>query len=340
MQQRNVLIDFVLKEWLLVVSGVGVLLTSLYAGRFPTYTVQEIEVIFLLFALFVVVGGLRNSGLMAWLSRRVERGGFVPLKLVVATFFLSMLVTNDAALVVAVPLTLALDVSRKDLLVILQALAANAGSALTPFGNPQNLYIYWFYDVSVTQFMAAIAPFSLVFLGLLVVISLTLRTGRGDGGTPRDRTVDGTSYLYGALLCIVLLAVLHILPVWAVLVVVLYALVFDRRALRVDYALLFSFLFFFGLAENIRLLVESGIQHSDNIFLFSALASQLISNVPVTLLLAKFTAHWEAVLWGASTGGFGSLFGSFANLIAYKLYLNHPGASNPAAFTVKFLISG
>jgi Na+/H+ antiporter NhaD/arsenite permease-like protein len=104
-------------------------------------------VLFILFVLFVVVKGLQRSGLLLRLSQRIEGGQFIPLKLVIATFCLSMLVTNDVALTVIVPLTLFLNIDRKDVLVILEALAANAGSALTLFGNPQNLFIYWFYQI-------------------------------------------------------------------------------------------------------------------------------------------------------------------------------------------------
>jgi len=298
------------------------------------------EVILILFTLFVVVNGLQKSGLMENLSRRIEGGKYIPLQLVVTTFFLSMLITNDVVLVVIVPLTLALNIDRKDILVILLALAANAGSALTPFGNPQNLFIYWFYDLSAVQFISAIAPFSFASLLLLVIVSLAIKTRAGLSRPAQVARVEKSAFVYGMLLLVVFLTVLRILPVYAALLVVLYVLVFDRRVLRVDYALLLSFIFFFGLAENIRFMLEAEISHSGHIFLFSALASQVLSNVPVAVLLAKFTAHWEALLWGVSVGGFGSLFGSLANLIAYRLYVNHSATNDPAVFTAKFLIIG
>ena len=141
-------------------------------------------------------------------------------------------------------------------------------------------------------------------------------------------------------ICVFALAVLRVLPLPVGVAVIGYALVFDRRALRVDYFLLCSFLFFFGLADNIKLLVESRMNHTGHIFLLSALASQAISNVPATLLFAKFTTDWQALLWGASVGGFGSLFGSLANLIAYKLYARHESSRRVGAFTLRFLVLG
>jgi len=120
--------------------------------------------------------------------------------------------------------------------------------------------------------------------------------------------------------------------------VIIFALLFDRKALRVDYALLFSFFFLFGLAGNMKVLLASEISHSGHIFLFSALVSQVMSNVPATLLFAKFTTNWKALLWGANAGGFGSLFGSLANL--NKIYVTHECTNNTAMFTAKFLIIG
>jgi len=333
------LIDFVLKEWLVIASGAGLLLTSIYTRRFPACSIQELQVLFILFALFIAVNGLQHSGFIAKISQKIEKGKVIPPKLVITSFFLSMLVTNDVALIVIVPLTLSLNINRKDTLVILEALAANAGSALTPFGNPQNLFIYWFYEIHPIRFIETIAPFSLVFLIILVVSSLFVKTRNSLQETVAQK-INKKAYAYGVLLFIVLLTVLHVLPVSAGILVVIFALIFDRKALHVDYALLFSFLFFFGLAENMKLLLASEISRSGHIFLFSALASQVMSNVPATLLFAKFTTNWEALLWGANAGGFGSLFGSLANLIAYKIYVAHEGVNNTAVFTAKFLIMG
>lgn len=301
---------------------------------------REMQVLFILFVLFVAVKGLQNSGLIARLSQRIETGKGIALKLVVATFFLSMLVTNDVALIVIVPLTLALNINRRDILVILEALAANAGSALTPFGNPQNLFIYWFYDLYPVGFVTVIAPFSLVFLVVLSIASFAVKIKNNPQNPMAMGKIDKSSYFYGLLLIIVLLSVLHVLPVLTGLLVILYALLFDRKALRVDYALLLSFFFFFGLAENMKILLTAEMEYSGHVFLFSALASQFLSNVPTALLFAKLTTDWQALLWGTNAGGFGSLFGSLANLIAYKLYVTDDSTNNPVLFTVKFLVLG
>ena len=339
MKTQAAFIDFILKEWLVIASGVGLALTSFHIQHLPLYSINEMQVLFILFVLFVTVNGLQKSGIILKIAQTIEKGKAIPLKLVLATFFLSMLVTNDVALIVIVPLTLSLSINRKDFLVILEALAANSGSALTPVGNPQNLFIYWYYGVSPESFIKTIAPFSLILLVLLIVVSIFVRI-RNDLQVNHVLKISKKSYIYAILLIIVLLTVFHVLPVLAGIVVILFALIFDRKALRIDYALLFSFLFFFGIADNLKVILASELSHSGHIFLFSALASQIMSNVPATLLFANFTSNWQALLWGVNAGGFGSLFGSLANLIAYRIYVTHEDINDAGRFTTKFLIMG
>jgi Na+/H+ antiporter NhaD/arsenite permease-like protein len=337
---HRTIIDVILREWLLTASVIGLILTSLYIKQLPSYSVQEIEVLFLLFTLFIAVNGLQQSGAVARISQSMEQGRLLPLKLVVTTFVLSMVVTNDIALLVLVPLTLSFNIPRRGLLVILEALAANAGSALTPFGNPQNLFLYWFYGISPGLFIKTILPFSALFLVLLAVASLFVTVNSESTKSKRVQPVGKTAYVYGMLLSAVLLTVLHILPVYTAGILIVFAVLFDRKALRVDYALLLSFFFFFGLAENLKVVLATEISHSGHIFLFSALASQVMSNVPAALLFSKFTSNWQALLWGVNAGGFGSLFGSLANLIAYRLYVSHDSVDDRAGFTITFLLMG
>jgi len=295
--------------------------------------------LFILLVLFVAVKGLENSGALAGLSQGIERGQFVSLKLVITTFCLAMLVTNDVALIVVVPLTLYLNVDRKDVLVILEALAANAGSALTPFGNPQNLYIYWFYHIRPVEFITAIAPLPVTFLVLLLIAAFISGT-KNDGGPPGKVEIEHSAYVYSLLLVLVILTVLRVLPVAIALVAVLYALIFDRRSLRVDFAILLSFFCFFCLANNLKIMLATDLEHFGSVFLLSAASSQIMSNVPVTLLFSKFTSQWQDLLWGANVGGFGSPIGSLANLIALRLYVKHRSTKSPLSFTIKFLIIG
>ena len=338
MKLRATFIDFVLKEWLLILSIIGFVLLSLYTRHFPAFSINELQVLFILFVLFVTVNGLQKNGLILKIAQKVEKGKLIPLKLVLATFFLSMLVTNDIALMVIVPLTLSLNINRKDILVILEALAANAGSVLTPIGNPQNLYIYWFYNIHPFTFIKTISPFSLFFLVLLIISSIFIVTQK-ELKKAKIQKLNKKAYIYGIWLVVVILIVFRILPVSIGIGVIFFSVIFDRKTLYIDYALLFSFFFFFGIADNLKNIMASKISHSTHIFLLSILTSQIISNVPATLLIAKFTSNWQALLWGVNSGGFGSLFGSLANLIAYKLYIVH-NKNNSIIFTIKFLTIG
>ena len=335
MKLQATFIDFALKEWLLILSIIGFVLLSLYTRHFPAFSINELQVLFILFVLFVTVNGLQKSGLILKIAQKVEKGKLIPIKLVLATFFLSMLVTNDIALMVIVPLTLSLNINRKDILVILEALAANAGSALTPIGNPQNLYIYWFYNIHPFTFIKTISPFSLFFLVLLIISSIFIVTQK-ELKKGKIQKLNKKAYIYGIWLIVVILIVFRILPVSIGIGVIFFSVIFDRKTLYIDYALLFSFFFFFGIADNLKNIMASKIIHSTHIFLLSILTSQIISNVPATLLIAKFTSNWQALLWGVNSGGFGSLFGSLANLIAYKLYIVH-NKNNNIIFTIKFL---
>ena len=332
----GIVIEHLAREWLLTISLLGVLSTSFYLKRWPRLERTDLEVIWLLAVLFMTVRGLEHGGLMQRLAWRLESGTQVSLKLVLGTFFISMVVTNDVALIAIVPITLMLQTPYKGWLVILEALAANAGSSLTPIGNPQNLFIYWHYQVSPLSFVHEIAPFSAIFLVLLAVLALRIPTHPVAAKQTVGPYLNRKTWAHAGLLLLVIVCVLGLLPLYWTLVVVFYAVIFDRESLKIDFLLLATFVAFFLLTDNVRTILNAVIQHPDHIFLITALGSQLVSNVPATLLVSGYTNEWQALLWGASVGGFGSLVGSIANLIAYRLYIDQ-AREDMARFTVMFL---
>lgn len=330
------------KEWLFLGSFLGLAVTSVVFRRLPVYSEKEFQVVVVLFAFFITVKGLERSNLMLRISRMIESGRYVEMKFVLATFLLSMFVTNDVALVILVPLTLLIHVKKKGIVVILEALAANAGSALTPFGNPQNLFIYWVYGVPPVKFIACIAPFSLFFLILILWMAWLLREEKPfTNSEVVPVKINRNAYSYLILLILLILVILHLLPVYMILTVIFYALVFDRKSLKIDYALLLTFVCFFGLADNLKNVFSTEIKSAGDIFLYTAGISQIISNVPATLLLSKYTSYWKSLLWGSNVGGFGTLVASLANLIAYKQYVSHDvSKGKKASFTFLFLAMG
>lgn len=325
--------NFFLKEKLLTLFIVIFLSLIVYKRDFPPYTQDQLEVIFILSMLFIGVNGLQKGGLLDAIARKIERGRFISLKLLLSTFFLSMFVTNDISLIVIVPITLSLNIDRKDILVILEALLANAGSALSPIGNPQNLFIYWHYNLSIFEFVEVIAPFSIVFLFLLGTIGYFLNFEANV--EKKEPKVDRISFIYSIILFIIMSSILHIIPIYYSIVAFLFAIIFDRRALILDYSLLVIFLLFFGIVNSLDGLFNFRLESKEHTFIFSVLISQIISNVPTALLFAKFTSSWKALLWGVNAGGFGSLFGSLANLIAYRLYIRDEIARK-LQFTILF----
>ncbi len=311
-----------IKEWLLLASGVGLVSTSIYLNRLPLYTFRDFEILFILLTLFIIIKGLENAKLFAVAASLIEKGRIISLKLIVATALLSMIVTNDVALLIIVPLTLRLHITRKDVLIIMETLAANAGSALTPFGNPQNLFIYWFYHLHPLEFFATIAPLTVTFILLLAATSFFLKTRNQTTKVPEIK-ISRRTLIYLVFLVIFILAILKILPLWIGFIMIGYVLFGDRQSLRIDYLLLLTFFCFFGFTDNLMAILTIRLEKADQVFLLSALLSQFISNVPTALLFSDFTNNWQALLWGVNVGGFGNLIGSLASLIAYRLYVNH-----------------
>lgn len=333
-------VDILFKEWLFILSAAGLILFSAYIGRLPHWTLNELQVLYFLFLLFVMVKGLENSGLLRQLALAMERGRNVAAKLVILTFLLSMLVTNDVALIVIVPLTLLLNYQRMDLLVILEALAANVGSALTPFGNPQNLFIYLHYRVHILEFMWTISLLAISGFVLLVAAAFYLHSGALPARQRQAVMPGRRAYAYLAGFLIVILSLLHLLPVWLASLTLIVVVLFDRRSFVIDYALLLSFICLFGLAGELDIFLHRSINEAVSVFWYTVLGSQLISNVPATILLAHMTENWQALLWGASVGGFGSLIGSFANVIAYRQYVHTISVRAIPGFTLRFVTIG
>ena len=133
-------------------------------------------------------------------------------------------------------------------------------------------------------------------------------------------TLNWKAHAYVYLFLIFVLAVLRLLPLGVGLSAIIFSLLFDRRSFSIDWLLLATFFAFFGLTDNIMNMVNFHLGNPLQVFLYSALGSQLISNVPSAFLFADFTTHWRALLWGVSVGGFGSVIGSLASLISYRLY--------------------
>ena len=244
----------------------------------------------------------------------------VSLALVLLPFFVSMVVTNDVALITFVPfavLVLGL-IGRTEYLaplVVLQTMAANLGSMATPVGNPQNLYLYADYELTAEQFFGTMLPLTLVSLAALTAASLLCVRDEGIQVRFQEQAElrrPGRLGLMAGLFVLCLLSVFRVLPYPALLAVVAGGLLLFDRGLfrRVDYGLLATFFCFFLFAGNIG---ACGPVHAalaslmeGHTALTTGLTSQIISNVPAAVLLSGFTADWRGLLVGSNLGGLGT----------------------------------
>lgn len=324
----------------------------------------DFRVLALLFSLMAVVRGFSSIGVFTRLGTmlltHVHSLRMLSALFIFLCFFFSMLITNDVALITFVPFTilvLSMAEQKKFLIpvIVLETIAANLGSMLTPLGNPQNLYLYTISGLSIGAFVRIMLPYSFVSAILLLIFILflpkdTVSTATAANTANSTNTVTAsntsnviceavkacknprilfTAYLILFLLC--LLTVLHILPYQIMFLLVLTGfLLLDYRVLKdVDYFLLLTFLCFFIFIGNMKQislvheLISKLLVHHE--VLMGIGASQIISNVPAAILLSGFTDDYSALLIGVNLGGLGTLIASLASLISFKFYANSNG---------------
>lgn len=325
----------------------------------------DFRVLALLFCLMAVVRGFSSIGVFTRLGTmlltHVHSLRMLSALFIFLCFFFSMLITNDVALITFVPFTilvLSMAEQKKFLIpvIVLETIAANLGSMLTPLGNPQNLYLYTISGLSIGAFVRIMLPYSFVSAILLLIFILFLpkdtvstATATNTANSTNTVTASNTSnviceavkarknsrilfafYLILFLLC--LLTVLHILPYQILFFLVLTGfLLLDYRVLKdVDYFLLLTFLCFFIFIGNMKQislvheLISKLLVHHE--VLMGIGASQIISNVPAAILLSGFTDDYSALLIGVNLGGLGTLIASLASLISFKFYTNSNGS--------------
>lgn len=344
---KEKLLTFFKKETILCIAFLLAVLSACAVPPDAAYWgYVDTRVLILLFSLMAVMAGFRALGIfdrMAnFLLARAKKLRQLALTLVMLCFFSAMLVTNDVALITFVPFTILL-LKRANLeeklipVIVLQTIAANLGSMLTPVGNPQNLYLYTVSGIAVGAFFRITLPFVLVSFFLLLLLCFLQGKAPLTAQTqpiPTAWTSAEKRQLFGltVLFFLCLLAVFRILPVLPLLaLVVVWFLLFRRETLKeVDYCLLFTFVFFFILIGNLGRIsaIRQALQtllHGREV-LVSFLSCQFISNVPAAVLLSEFTDRYDLLLAGVNIGGLGTLIASMASLISYKYFAQMPHA--------------
>lgn len=335
--------SFLKREPVLLIATLAALLSCLFVPPDRAYLgYVDFRTLALLYALMTVVAGLRGAGVFSLLAHglclRAKTARSIGIILVCLCFFSSMLITNDVALLTFVPfavVVLGMADRRQELIriVVLQTVAANLGSMLTPVGNPQNLYLFSYYSLSMGDFFSTTAPLWILSLVLVVACCFTLPNARFSAFLGEKPDISRRLLaIYLLLFGVCLLTVVRILS-WPAMLAIVLAVLFlaDRKVLvRADFMLLLTFVAFFVFAGNLARIdaVNRMLKQllAGREYLVSLAASQVISNVPAALLLSGFTDQARAILQGVNVGGLGTPIASLASLISLKLYSHAEGA--------------
>ena len=344
---KEKLIAFFKKETILCISGVLAFVSAFIIPPDAGYIEYcDFKVLILLFCLMAVMGGFQQLGVFDRMANlllaRARKMRQLATTLVMLCFFSAMFVTNDVALITFVPFTIML-LERANLrekmipIIVLQTIAANLGSMLTPVGNPQNLFLYTISGMEIGEFFAVTLPYVVVsyfFLYILCYLQgrTPLQTEKQEPKKQWTHHDKGFLVALSLLFILCLLAVFHLAPHQIVLAVILvWFLFFQKGILKdLDYNLLLTFIFFFILIGNLGRIsaVRNTLQELllGREVIVSFLASQFISNVPAAVLLSEFTDSYAELIAGVNIGGLGTLIASMASLISYKYYAQAEGA--------------
>ena len=333
-------LEFVKAHVVMMVALAAALVTTVFVpvdGAYIGYF--DFKTLACLFCVLAVVCALKNIQFFYILAKKIvqcfRNARMSVLALVYITFIGSMLIANDMALLTFLPLGwFVLSSTGKEKYMaftfIMQNIAANLGGMLTPFGNPQNLYLYTKFQIPNLEFMGImLVPFLLSVALITVCCLLFVKAEPLEVTDERVCLPLGRTVLYLGLFALSIAIVFRGIPYWIGLIVIPAVLFFaDRKALKmVDYPLLLTFVFFFIFAGNMARIdavrsLLSGLLEK-NTLLFSVLSCQFISNVPSAILLSQFTENYADLLVGVNIGGTGTLIASLASLITFSEYTRH-----------------
>ena len=343
------------KEAVLFIASVFALISMIFIPPDVQYfSYIDYSVLGILFCLMTVVAGLKNLGVFNLLSQklliRTRSVKFLSVLLVNCVFVCSMLMTNDVALITFVPMAIKIfsPAGRKKLIfiIVMETLAANLGSMMTPIGNPQNLYIYSFYRLNILNFLGYVMPVGVISYIIIMGIILISQNGIMDITLEQKVELGNTKkpllyYTVLFLLCIV--TILHFFDYRICILIVSTAIfIVDKKLFKkVDYSLLLTFVCFFVFVGNLERidLVRNALSLfiKGRVFVVSILSSQVISNVPAAMMISRFTSDVRQLLLGVNIGGLGTPVASLASLISFKIYSKSENSA-PGKFLGMFTI--
>lgn len=352
--------NFLKKEAVLCISLLLAVLSMIFVPLDRQYANYiDFHTLSILLSLMLIMAGLRDLGLFSTIgSRMLDRTSNVrslSIVLVLLCFVFSMFITNDVSLIAFVPFTIDVLIMaglEKYMIriIVLQTVAANLGSMLTPIGNPQNLYLFSKSRMSPAGFVSLMLPYTLLsFAGLLAACFILIDRRDVSVKTQAPKTLLSAekrkAVIYILLFLFALTSVARLISVYIVMAVVLAAvLALDRKTLlKADYALLFTFVFLFIFIGSMKRIPQISLWLGSIIqgheLLTSVLSSQVISNVPAAILLSGFTDNTSALIVGTNLGGLGTIIASMASLISFKYYGKTAGKRNAAYLGVFTLLN-
>ncbi len=321
---------------LLILLGILAVLYPAEIKSYPSFI--DWQTILALTGLLIITTGFRESGYFCSLSekvlRKASRERRLTVFLVLLSAILSTFLTNDISLFLVIPLTISMKErigKNFTRMIIFEAIAVNAGSALTPIGNPQNLFLWHQWNISFVAFMLRMLPLVVVLLGLLLLFVWTSFPSREFSPRrepPEEKPVQRSLLSLSVVMLIIYLVALEthqaqwVLPV----ILILYLILFRNVLIRTDWLLLFTFIIIFidfHLLSTLPVVSRSvgalDLNISGNVYLLSAAVSQVISNVPASVFVSKFSHDWFAITYGVNVAGNGLVIGSLANIIALRM---------------------
>ena len=335
----DVVFHFLKDNVVLCIATLLAIITSIFIPPDAKYLEYfDFKTLTCLFCVLAVVNALKGVKFFTVLATKIvivfKNTRSAILALVYVTFIGSMLIANDMALLTFLPLGyFVLTSTGKTRLMaftfIMQNIAANLGGMLTPFGNPQNLYLYTYFNIGNLEFMGTMLIPFILSVTLITICCLFVKKEPLTIEDTKTKLPFLKTLIYLLLFALSIIIVFRVIHYLIGLIVILAFLLFmDRRALKkVDYGLLLTFVMFFIFAGNTaRIPLVSNALSSlmkVNPLLVPVLSCQVISNVPSAILLSRFTTNWQALLVGVNVGGVGTLISSLASLITFKEYSKH-----------------
>lgn len=356
MNMKLNILKFLKKEPVLIIALLLGLISAcvIRPGLNVIYSSIDYRTISLLFCLMILVKAFQDLNLLDWMANSLlkicKNDRTLYFVLVFFVFFISMFVTNDVALLTFVPITL-LVCSRANLnacnLIIFETLAANLGSCVTPMGNPQNLFLFSHYKFGVGDFFANTLKIGIIsaFLLIGVIYTVTRKNVKqieNDNNSVNVR-LNWKFVLYLLDFILTLFTVFHLVDykITLIITIAVIAVCNFKLFVKIDYSLLFTFAGFFiftgtiSTVESFSNFLKSVLDNPLKTYIAGILTSQIISNVPASLLLSGFTSNGKELLLSVNVGGLGTLIASMASVISFKLY-NNSENSNGKTFFLKF----